>query len=104
MEQHIESEPVTMEYIEEPKVFVKAPNKPKARTKHKVLSWVQDLMETPNRWAIYTKKPKTRKDMTTLYSQVDGYRKRYPHIEWAISREDDYYAICGKYTPKEESQ
>jgi hypothetical protein len=92
----------TMEYIEEPKVFTKKPAKPKEKTKYKVRGWVEDLMETPNKWAIYAKKPKTRQDMMTLYSRLDSYRTRYPQIEWAISREDDYYAICGRYTPQEE--
>jgi hypothetical protein len=91
-----------MEYIEQPKTMTRTKSeKPKAKTKYKVRAWVEDLMENPNRWAIYSRQPLTRQGMMNAYSAMDGYKKRYPHIEWAISKEDDHYAVCGRYTPAE---
>ena len=94
-----------MEYINEPKVIKRAKTeKPKQKTKYKVRAWVEDLMETPNKWAVYSHQPLTRQGMTNAYSYMDGYKRRYSHIEWAISKEENSYAICGRYTLTEESQ
>jgi hypothetical protein len=92
-----------MEYIEQPNTIKRVKvEKPKTKTKYKVRGWVEDLMETPNKWAVYSHQPLTRQGMMNAYSSVDGYKKRYPHIEWAISKEEFSYAICGRYTPAEE--
>ena len=95
-----------MDFIEEPKNYkrTKKEKPPKGRTKYKVRAWVEDLMESPNRWAIYSYRPLTRQGMITTSSSIDAYRKRYPHIEWAISKEGEFYAICGRYTPKESGE
>lgn len=95
-----------MEYITEPKVTVRTPkaDKEKPPTKYKVKAWVTELMLSPNKWAIYKRTEKTRQGMVNAYSAMDGYKRRYPHIEWAISKEDDCYAICGRFTPTETEQ
>jgi hypothetical protein len=92
-----------MDFIQEPKLMTRVKKeKTKEKTKYKVRGWVEDLMENPNRWAIYSRRPLDRQGMVMAYSSMDGYRKRYPHIEWAISKEDDAYAVCGRYTPPTE--
>jgi hypothetical protein len=93
-----------MDFIEAPKSIkrIKKEKPPKGRTKYKVRAWVEDLMENPNRWAVYSRQPLTRQGQVTASSSLDQYRKRYTHIEWAISKEEECYAVCGRYTPKEE--
>lgn len=87
-----------MDYIDKPNIPVRTKTeKPKERTKYKVRAWVEDLSETPNRWAIYSRKPLTRQGMVSAYSALDGYRKRYPQCEWAISKEETCYAVCARY-------
>ena len=91
-----------MDFIQEPKLMTrKKQEKVKEKTKLKVRGWVEDLMSNPNRWAIYSRRPLTRQGQVAAYSSLDQYRLRYPHIEWAISKEDDGFAICGRYTPQE---
>jgi hypothetical protein len=94
-----------MDFINQPNTVKRVKvEKPKTKTKYKVRGWVEDLMESPNRWAVYSRQPMTRQGMMNGYSSIDGYKRRYPHIEWAISKETHNYAICGRYTPTEESQ
>jgi len=94
-----------MDYIDEPKSIRRAKTeKPKGRTKYKVRAWVEDLMESPNRWAIYSRQPLTRQGQVNASSSLDQYRKRYTHIEWAVSKEEEFYAVCGRYTPKESGE
>jgi hypothetical protein len=89
-----------VDFIEQPNIPTRTKEeKPKGQTKYKVKAWVEDLSKTPNRWAIYSRKPLTRDGMKSAYSALDGYRRRYPQCEWAISREEDCYAICARYLP-----
>jgi hypothetical protein len=94
-----------MDFINQPNTTTRVKKeKVKQKTKYKVRGWVEDLMESPNRWAIYSRQPMTRQGMQNCHSSIDAYRKRYPHVEWAVSKEEEGYAVCGRYTPTEESQ
>lgn len=94
-----------MEYIDEPKVITRTKSdKPKQKTKYKVRGWVEELTETPNKWAVYSKQPPTRQGMINAYSSMDGYKKRYPQIEWAVSREETHFSVCGRFVPAEAEQ
>jgi tagatose-1,6-bisphosphate aldolase non-catalytic subunit AgaZ/GatZ len=82
---------MTIEFIEEPS-FV-------PRTRYKVRAFVDELMKTPNRWAIYsrTNGKDDRQKMTNCYSAVNRYRLRYPEVRWEPARDDQGWYVTAIY-------
>lgn len=80
-----------MEFIEEPQL--------RPRTKYKVRAFVEELKETPNKWAIYSRPngKDDRQKMTNCYSSITRYRLRYPEIRWEPAKDDQGWYVAAIY-------
>lgn len=69
------------------------PPTPKNGSPGQVRKFVEQLMASPNTWAVYSAGNTAR----TGHSKAQQYKKRYPGTEWLVRSEDGTYTVFGRW-------